>query len=70
MVRKKNYKDHKCTICDREFKSVRSYCQYCSGICRRYAISKKYWQDIDLGLKIDPHNKSYKTIYRRIMIKD
>jgi hypothetical protein len=65
-MRKKNYKDHKCFICDREFKSVRFYVSYCSNKCRNYSNTKKYVKNMILGLKIDPHNPPEKTVYRRI----
>lgn len=55
-MRKKNYKDHKCEICDREFKSVRTRCPYCSTKCRNYSNTNKYWENIRMGIKIDPHN--------------
>lgn len=66
MVRKKNYKDHKCYVCQRDFKSVRAYVQTCSRKCYNYLNTKTYWDDMRLGLKIDPHNPPTKTIFRRI----
>jgi hypothetical protein len=68
MKRNKNYKDHKCTICDREFKSVRTFVLYCSQKCRCYAQTKRFWTDRAMGLKIDPHNPPTKTTYRRISL--
>ena len=67
-IRKKNYKDHKCTICDREFKSVRNYVATCSKKCFNYSRTQKYWDNIRIGLKIDPHNPPKKMVYRRIVL--
>lgn len=68
-IRKKNYKDHKCFICDREFKSVRTFVTTCSIKCYNYSKTKKYWTDkLILGIKIDPHNPPKKTVYRRICL--
>ena len=69
-ILKKNYKDHKCVICDREFKSVRMFVQTCSKICFNYKKSKKYWDNMSIVLKIDPHNPPTKTVFRRIALKN
>ena len=65
---KKNYKDHKCYICDREFKSVRMVVETCSRKCYNYSQTQKYWHHQDMGLKIDPHNPPTKTVFRRIKL--
>lgn len=65
LSRKRNYKDHKCIICDREFKSVRHSMSTCSQKCFNYSKTKKYWKDKEIGLKIDPHNPPKKL--RRII---
>ena len=64
-MRKKNFKDHKCTICDREFKSVRNYVKTCSRKCYNYSQTQRYWTDMLIGLKIDPHNPPKKTVFKK-----
>jgi hypothetical protein len=56
---------HSCMICDREFQNNRTYSRFCGKKCRNYAYSKKYWTDMFVGLKIDPHNPPSKTVFRR-----
>lgn len=67
-MRKKIYRDHKCFICDREFKSVRNVVIYCSKKCYNYHKTNKYLKNILIGIKIDPHNPPKKTVYRRIKL--
>jgi hypothetical protein len=69
-MRKKNYKDHKCFICGREFKSVRMYVLTCSKKCHNYSNTKKYIENMILGIKIDPHNPPQKTVFRRIALSE
>ncbi len=65
-MRKKNFKDHICIVCDTDFKSVRNFDLTCSRECYNYRNTKKYDDNIRLGIKIDPHNPTPKIILQRL----
>ena len=64
----KNSKKHICTICDREFQSIRNYAPYCSSKCRNYSNTKKYLINLRLGIKVDPHNPPIKNVPKRLKL--
>lgn len=65
-ARGKRYNDHICVVCEREFKSVRSFVWYCSPKCRNYSNTKSYYLNVALGIKIDP-DLPKKQPFRRII---